>query len=135
MSTTSILLVEDHKVFAQALLHILSSMQDLEVVAIAESAEQAIELLRDLKVDLVLADVSLPHMSGISLVKKLREQHPDLRCAVLSGHVSPEYIQSALDAGARGYLFKDSPHGIREGIPRILNGEVYISKEGSFNSD
>ena len=128
-SPSSILLVEDHKVFAKALLRVLSASKDLDVVAVAESAEKALEQLPDLKVDLVLADISLPNMSGIALVEKLRERYPRLPCAVLSGHNSPQYVRSALDAGARGYMVKENPGGILEGIKRVLNGELYISKE------
>ena len=129
MNTISILLVEDHEVFAKALLRVLSANQELKVVAVATSAEQALEKLPDLKVDLILADVSLPHMNGIDFVKALREMYPDLRCAVLSGHLSADYVQRALEAGAHGYMVKDNPGGILEGIQHILNGEVYISKE------
>jgi len=129
MSTISILLVEDHEVFAKALLRVLSGNKDLNVVAVANTAEKALEQLPNLKVDLVLADVSLPHMNGINLVSELREKYPGLHCVVLSGHLSPDYVQRALDAGARGYMIKDNPVGILEGIQRVLNGEVYISKE------
>ncbi len=135
MSTVSILLVEDHEVFASALLRVLSGNKDLNVVAVAKSAEKALEQMPDLKVDLVLADVSLPHMNGIQLVGELRENYPHLRCAVLSGHLSPEYVQRALVAGAHGYMVKDNPAGILEGIQHIMNGEVYVSKEvgNAFN--
>ena len=135
MSTISILLVEDHEVFAKALLRVLGGNQDLNVVAVVQSAEKALEQLPDLKVDLVLADVSLPHMNGINLVAELRERYPQLRCAVLSGHLDPDYVQRALDAGANGYMVKDNPAGILEGIQHILNGEIYVSKEvgGIFN--
>ena len=135
MNTISILLVEDHEVFAKALLRVLSGNQDLNVVAVAQSAEKALEQLPELQVDLVLADVSLPHMNGISLVGELREKYPHLRCAVLSGHLSPDYVQRALHAGAHGYMVKDNPAGILEGIQHIMNGEVYVSKEvgGTFN--
>lgn len=129
MKMTSILLVEDHEVFAKALLRVLGGNTDLNVVAVAQSAEKALEQLPDLKVDLVLADVSLPHMNGINLVGELRAKYPHLRCAVLSGHLSPEYVQRALDAGAQGYMVKDNPAGILEGIQHIMNGEVYVSKE------
>ena len=129
MNTISILLVEDHEVFAKALLRVLSGNKDLNVVAVANTAEKALEQLPNLNVDLVLADVSLPQMSGINLVSELREKYPGLHCVVLSGHLSPEYVQRALDAGARGYMIKDNPGGILEGIQRVLNGEVYISKE------
>ena len=133
MNVTTILLVEDHKLFAKALLQILSSHEELQVVAVAESAEQALEQLPQLKVDLVLADLSLPQMSGINLIAQLRQLYPDLRCSLLSGHASPEYVQRALDAGAHGYMVKDNPYGIIEGIQRVMNGEVYISKEVGFS--
>ena len=128
-STSSILLVEDHKVFAKALLRVLSSNQDLNVVAVEDTAEKALERLADLQVDLVLADISLPKMSGIELVEELRERYPKLPCAVLSGHNSFHYVRSALNAGARGYMVKENPIGILEGIRCVLNGELYISKE------
>lgn len=135
MNTVSILLVEDHEVFAKALLRVLSGHPDLNVVAVVQSAESALEQLPNLEVDLVLADVSLPHMNGINLVGELRKKYPHLRCAVLSGHLSAEYVQRALDAGANGYMVKDNPAGILEGIQHIMNGEVYVSKEAkdSFN--
>lgn len=129
MPTSSILLVEDHKVFAKALLRVLTASKDLEVVAVVDTAEKALEQLPGLKVDLVLADISLPKMSGIALVEELRARYPKLPCAVISGHVAPQFVHSALDAGARGYMVKENPVGILEGIKRVLNGEVYISKE------
>ena len=129
MSTSSILLVEDHKVFAKALLRVLSSNKDLDVVAVADSAEQALEKLPELKVDLVLADISLPKMSGIDLVETLHNRYPELPCVVLSGHITQHFVRSALHAGARGYMVKENPVGILEGIRCVLNGELYISKE------
>ena len=129
MNTISILLVEDHEVFAKALLRVLNGNKDLKVVGVVESAEKALEQLPDLQVDLVLADVSLPQMNGINLVGEIRAKYPHLRCAVLSGHLSTDYVQRALEAGAHGYMVKDNPGGILEGIQRIVNGEVYISKE------
>ena len=135
MSTISILLVEDHAVFATALLRVLRGNPNLNVVSTVQSAEKALEELLNLQVDLVLTDVSLPHMNGIDLVRELRQKYPRLPCAVLSGHLSVEYVQRAMDAGAHGYLVKDNPAGILEGIQHILNGEVYVSKEvkDSFN--
>lgn len=135
MNTISILLVEDHEVFAKALLRVLGGNKELNVVAVVESAEKALEQLPDLQVDLVLADVSLPQMNGINLVGEIRKTYPHLRCAVLSGHLAPEYVQRALHAGAHGYMVKDNPGGILEGIQHIMNGEVYVSKEvgNTFN--
>jgi len=126
---TSILLVEDHAILAQALLRVLQEKGQLDVIAVAKSAEEALERIPDLKVDLVLVDVSLPKRSGISLVFVLHQRYPDLICVMLSGHLSPHYARRSLEAGARGYLIKDHPDGILEGIQKILDGEIYVSKE------
>jgi DNA-binding NarL/FixJ family response regulator len=125
---TSILLVEDHAIFAKALLRVLRERGRLEVVDIAESAEQAIEKLEDLVVDLIIIDVSLPKRSGISLVLALREKYPELPCVMLSGHLSAHYARSSLAAGARGYLVKDHAEEILEGIQRVLQGEIFVSE-------
>ncbi len=129
MRIFSILLVEDHAVFAKALLNMLAQNEQLQVVSVAEDAEQALERLRELKVDLVLIDFSLPGMTGIELLEKLRHSFPDLYCAILSGYILPQHARRALAAGARGYLVKDDPMGILTGIQHILKGEIYVSRE------
>lgn len=129
MTTASILLVEDHAGFAKALLQMLSKNPNLQIVSVADSAEVALEYLRQSKVDLVLIDYSLPDTSGINLVQVLQQEYPDLPCAMLSGHLSTQYARRALEAGARGYLIKDDPLGILSGLPRILKGEIYVSEE------
>ena len=126
---TSILLVEDHAIFAQALLRVLHERGQLDVVAVATSAEDALAQIPNLEVDLVLVDVSLPQRSGISLVLTLHQKYPELPCVLLSGHLSPHYARRSLDAGARGYLVKDHADEILEGIHRVLNGEIYVSEE------
>jgi DNA-binding NarL/FixJ family response regulator len=126
---TSILLVEDHAIFAQALLRLLRERGQIDVVGVAESAEEALEKLVHLKVDLVLVDVSLPNRSGISLVLVLHQKYPQLPCVMLSGHVSKHYARSSLAAGARGYLVKDRSEEILEGIQRVLVGEIYVSQD------
>ena len=129
MSASSILLVEDHEGFAKALLHMFSHNPNLQIVAVAESAEAALRYLRETSVDLVLVDYSLPDMSGVNLLEALLTEHPTIRCAMLSGHLSLQHARRALEAGARGYMIKDNPLGILNGIPRILKGEIVVSEE------
>jgi DNA-binding NarL/FixJ family response regulator len=121
--------VEDHDIFAQALLRVLRERGQMEVVAVVKSAEEALQQVPDLIVDLILVDVSLPHRSGINLVLQLQQQYPDLPCVMLSGHVSQHYAHSSLAAGARGYLIKDHPDEIVEGIRRVLQGEIFVSEK------
>lgn len=126
---TSILLVEDHSIFAQALMRMLRERGNLDVVAVVESAEEALQKVSERELDLVLVDVSLPKRSGISLVLVLHEKYPSLPCVMLSGHLSSHYARSSLAAGARGYLIKDHADEILKGIARVLQGEIFVSAD------
>jgi DNA-binding NarL/FixJ family response regulator len=130
---TAIMLVEDHPIFAQVLHRFLQERGHMQVVSVARTAEEAIDQIPDLQLDLVVIDVSLPMRSGISLVLLLHQKYPDLPCVMLSGHRSSQYARRSIDAGARGYLIKDRADGILEGIQHVLDGEIYVSEEvGSF---
>jgi DNA-binding NarL/FixJ family response regulator len=124
---SSILIIEDHMLFAQTIQQLLSRQTDLEIVDIVRSGEEALKKLPDFKVDLILVDVSLPAMSGIDLVQQIHAEFPQLRCLMLSGHMIPKYVKRSLEAGARGYILKEDLTGILEGIRRVLDGEIYVS--------
>jgi DNA-binding NarL/FixJ family response regulator len=124
----SVVILEDHDFMAEVLARLLKKRGDLNVTARVKSAEEALELLSNVVVDLILVDVSLPHMNGIDLVSILHEKFPNLMCLMLSGHNATHYVRRSLDAGARGYLLKDDPEAIIEGIERVLEGEIYVSK-------
>ena len=92
----SILLVEDHAIFASVLIRMLRETGDLEVTATAKNAEEALQHLPEQRFDLVLVDVYLPTMNGITLVALIHDQYPDLPCLMLSGHMLDHYVRSAL---------------------------------------
>ena len=123
----SILVIEDHIVFGKALVRLLTEKTKVEVAGIVRSAEEALEKLPSMNVDLVLIDVSLPTMNGIQLVGVLHDQYPQLQCLMLSGHLTPFYVKRSLEAGARGYVLKDDIPGVIEGVERVLEGEIYVS--------
>ena len=125
---SSILVIEDHAAFGKALVRLLSERANLDVVDVIPSGEEALEKLPHMDVDLLLIDVSLPRMNGIRLVSMIQEKFPGLRCLMLSGHLTPFYVRRSLEAGARGYVLKDDINGVLEGVERVLNGEIYVSK-------
>lgn len=100
-----VLVVDDHSVVRQGTRTILE-LGGLEVVAEADSAELAIELVTETTPDVVLADVRLPGMSGIELAGELHRRNPDVRVLILSSYANPSYVKAALAAGAAGYLLK-----------------------------
>jgi DNA-binding NarL/FixJ family response regulator len=121
--------VEDHPIFAEALLRLLEHEEDLNVLMVVGTAEEALRVIPGLMLDLVLIDVSLPKMNGIELVAHLNKIYPSLPCLMVSGHLSGLYLKRSLAAGARGYAMKDDPKGITKAIYQIIRGGTYISSE------
>lgn len=124
---SAILIVEDNMIFAAAIQRFLTRQTDLEILDIAQSAEEALKKLPGLQVDLALVDVSLPAMSGIDLVQQIHTEFPYLPCLMVSGHMTSQYVKRSLEVGASGYVLKDDVKGILQGIRQVLAGEIYLS--------
>ena len=129
----SILLVEDHKIMAEALVRVLSTRGNFKVADVAETAEEALEWLSDAQVehqvDLALVDVVLPSISGIELVSMIQQKYPGIPCLMISGRSAGQYVKRSLAAGARGYVLKDDLHEVMTGIEQVLQGGTYLSKQ------
>lgn len=125
----SILIVEDHKIVAEVLANILRRSGKFELAGMVHSAEDALEQLSERNIDLVLVDVSLPHISGIELVAMIHEKYPHILSVVISGHNTSLYVKRSLEAGARGYIVKDDIHDMVKGIQHVLAGGTYLSKQ------
>ena len=113
-----IFLVEDHPVMREAYVTVLAGEPRLELCGAAESAEEALDALRETSCDLVVTDLRLPGMSGVDLVGELRAGWPGLPALVISAHGEDLYAQRARDAGAVGFLSKQGLAGTL--VPAIL---------------
>ena len=120
-------IVEDHELMREVLHDYLRAIPGLSVCGDAVSGEEALEGLAVSEPDLVLVDTSLPEMSGIDLVARVRARWPDLPCLMMSGHGQEEYVERALTAGARGYLLKGQPAELRPAIRQVMDGGRYLS--------
>ena len=101
-----ILIVDDHPLMRKGLALTLEEETDLRVIGEAASAEEALKLVDEIEPDLVIADVSLPGMSGLELVKHLHAVQPKLPILVVSRHDEALYAERAIRAGSRGYIMK-----------------------------
>lgn len=127
MNATRVLIVDDHPMVAEGIEAILESYPDVEVVGTLSNGQDAVEKVASLVPDVVLMDLNMPGLNGLSATEMLLEDHPDLRVLILSMHDSPEYISTALGHGARGYVLKDVPtEQIKEAIDRVMAGERYL---------
>ncbi|WP_324652038.1 response regulator transcription factor [Georgenia sp. H159] len=103
-----LLVVDDHPVVRDGLRGQLDSEDDLEVVAEAASAEEALAVLRDHTVDVVITDLRMPGRGGVELIRAIRAEHPDTEVLVLTTYDTDDDVRPALAAGARSYLLKDT---------------------------
>lgn len=130
MKTTSILIADDHTLVRETWSFILNSHADFSVVAEAGSAEQAIEQARSLRPDAVLLDINLPGISGIEAATQLRKYSPASRIIGVSMHTQPAYARRMMQAGAMGYVTKNSGRGeLFEAISEVMQGRKYICQE------
>jgi DNA-binding NarL/FixJ family response regulator len=107
----------------------LDQQPDLVVCGEAATAAAALDQVVEAQPDLVLIDISLPDMNGIALARILRERHPALPLAMLTGHRGRRYVEQALAAGVRGYILKGQAHLLPLAIRQLVQGEPYLSAE------
>jgi DNA-binding NarL/FixJ family response regulator len=125
-----VLIVDDHAVVREGIRHVLSTDEGLEVVGEASDGGEALVLVDRFHPDVVVLDLSMPGISGLEVVAKLRTDVPDTKVLVLSIHDQDEYVLESLRAGAHGYLRKDSsPAEIRSAIRRVFEGGSVFSPD------
>lgn len=124
-----IYIVDDHPIMRKGMAMILEKEIGFEVCGQAESGEEALGEIVDLKPDATVIDISLPGMNGIELVKNVLHQVPDLKILIVSRHDEELYAERALRAGAKGYLMKlEAVEILVTALRQILQGGIYLSQ-------
>jgi len=123
-----ILIIDDHKMFREGLLHLLSSIETGVEISEAGDCEEAFKILdADSNYDLVLLDLNLPGMDGLQGLSTLGSKYPDTPVAVLSASDDQDTISQTINMGAMGYIHKSSDsEGLLAAIRLILSGQIYI---------
>lgn len=130
MRTITVLLAEDHHLVREALRALLDEQDGLEVVGQARNGNEAIELARSEKPDIIVMDISMPHLNGLEATERMQSFPHAPRVIILSQHSQRDYVVKALLAGARGYLLKDSiADELIEAIFAVFRGETFISEQ------
>ena len=123
-----IAIVDDHAIVRAGLKQFLSEMVDLRVVGEAASGREAIDLVRNIEIDVLIMDLSMPGQSGIDALAMIRAKAPDIGILILSGYPEEQYAVNLIRQGASGYLNKEcEPMEIVNAIRTIALGRRYIS--------
>ena len=123
-----VLLADDHEIVRDGLKRILGAAGDLQVTGEAADGDEALALVKAHDYDVALLDMSMPGLSGIDLIKRLKIEKPGLKLLILSMHGEHQYAARALKAGASGYLTKDSAaEKLVSAIRKVAAGGVHVS--------
>jgi DNA-binding NarL/FixJ family response regulator len=124
-----IVLADDHVMFRQGIKRIIEETEGLEVVGEASDGFELLQLLKNLQPDIVLLDISMPHIRGIEATREIKSLYPDVKVLILTMHRKKEYLYHAISAGAQGYLLKeDSDVELFSAVKTIRNGGFYVTR-------
>ena len=128
MSRVRILLADDHTVVRQGLRKVLEENAEWEVVAEAGDGREAVKLAEQHKPDVAILDVAMPLLNGIEATRQINKRSPNTRVLVLSMHADEAYVTQILQAGAIGYLLKDSADvDLVQGVGEVSKGKSFFS--------
>lgn len=124
-----LIIVDDHTLFREGLASIIQAEPDIEVSGLAGTVQEAVEVVRQLKPDIVLMDYSLPDGTGADATRMVIEEHPDCKIVFLTMSESDENLFEAIRSGAKGYLLKNmSPSKLVTTIRSVQRGESALSR-------
>jgi DNA-binding NarL/FixJ family response regulator len=126
MSRPRVLMADDHRMFAEGVKRLIE--EEFDLVAVVEDGRELVEAARRLRPDVIVADITMPHLNGLDALVQLKRDNREARVVILTMHKDPAYARRALEAGARGYVLKHSAHAeLFIAIRAALDGKTFIS--------
>ncbi|MCC6392927.1 MAG: response regulator transcription factor [Bryobacterales bacterium] len=126
-----ILLADDHLEFRECLRTLLESQTEIEVIAEASSGWDAVAMAREFKPDIAVLDVCMRPLSGIQAIEGILHFSPHTAVLMCSMHKDDRYVMKSIDAGAKGYVLKDSDGEILEAVRSLSRGHIYFAPSHS----
>lgn len=123
-----LIIADDHKIFREGLINLLSVSGNIEIIDQAENGRQAIEKADLLNPDILIMDIGMPILNGIEATNILHKKKPDIKVIALTMYAEKHFIKGMFDAGAYGYLFKNCAYEeLIDAITMVYNGKKYVS--------
>lgn len=124
-----ILLVDDHQMVRNSIKYCFDANDDCEIIAEASNGTEALEVLKNISVDVIITDYSMPSMDGVELVKNLRKQYPEVKTIMLTMHDEAKYIKQALKTGVDGYVLKTGGKDVLiKAVDTVSKGMEYFDE-------
>lgn len=128
MTKIRVALVDDHQLVRDGIKALLKSTNDIEVVMEASDGREAIALMANADIDVLIMDIAMSGLNGIDAAKRIVDKQPDAKIIMLSMYDSEEYVVRSMRSGARGYLVKNmAPVELELAIRKVASGSVYLS--------
>ena len=128
MKTVKILIADDHQILREGLKSLLEKQPGFAVVAEAEDGFSAIDGVKKHKPDIAILDIGMPDLNGIEVTRKIRSETAETRVIALSMHADRRFVMGILEAGAKGYLLKDSAFAeLVTAVTAVAKGKTYLS--------
>ncbi len=125
-----VIVADDHGVVRKGVRFLLQQENDIEIIAEAEDGREAVRLAADKRADVLIVDIAMPHLNGIDAAAQITKSNPSTRVIILSMYSDEEFLIRALNAGAKGYLLKDSaePDLVRA-VRSVAQGKTFFSPD------
>ncbi len=105
----TVVLADDHPLVQDGIRTHFEEIEDIEVIGVANNGQELLDQAEALNPDIIIADISMPVINGLEATRKLSQSHPHIKVLILTMHDNKEYMQNAIDSGAKGYILKDQP--------------------------
>lgn len=126
-NTISVLLADDHPLVQDGIRTRFEDIEDIVIIGVASDGKELIKMTDELLPDVIIADISMPHISGLEATRLLSESHPQIKILILTMHDNREYMQNAIESGAKGYILKDQPaNEMIDAVRAIHRGEQHF---------
>jgi DNA-binding NarL/FixJ family response regulator len=130
MSKIRVIVVDDHQLFREGIISLLSKNEDLEIVGEASSAEGLFELIESVNPNIVLIDITMPGINGLEVIEEAREKYTETKFIVLTMHAEGQYVVKAVRNGAFGYLIKNADENeLIAAIKNVASGKKHFNSE------
>lgn len=132
MANIKVVLADDHKIVRDGIKLMLEPQPGVDVVAEAENGTDVLNKLEDLEVDLVIMDINMPEMDGVTATRNIKDKYPDIKVLALTMSNDDLHIRQMIQAGASGYIMKSAGRNeLKDAIETIMSGKHYFSDEAT----